>query len=200
MVEDFHALEELKITLSVPHYYPSLSMNRSLSKLPVNLRRLDARHLLFPRRELDYFTDSSWARLTHLKVAISAMSAFIDILRLCPNLISMVTDATFSPKDSGEASVTHVNLQSLTWYVTMDTSPSYCPFNYFTFPNLRVLKTCHKRWQHKDFMEFLTRSKCSLERLVLYERVVLTTEQREEYAALIPSFELIKRCDLSYSW
>ncbi|KAG2369800.1 hypothetical protein BDR07DRAFT_541679 [Suillus spraguei] len=30
MVEDFHALEELKITLSVPHYYPSLSMNRSL--------------------------------------------------------------------------------------------------------------------------------------------------------------------------
>ncbi|KAG2355646.1 hypothetical protein BDR07DRAFT_517048 [Suillus spraguei] len=192
MTKDFRTLKELTINPYVLDD-PARVIDRSLSKLPVSLRRINMKELLFDREQLEFFTDSVWAHLTHVEVTISGLDAFTRILRLCPNLTSLTMDGVFYPIETVE-SATHVNLQSLcmSWSGLWSSSEDIAPFKVITLPNLRVVEARHnERWPHKEFMEFLTRSECSLERLVLDCAMGITAGQREEYATLVPSFELI---------
>ncbi|KAG2035715.1 hypothetical protein BDR03DRAFT_961965 [Suillus americanus] len=194
MLEDFHALKELTIRKYVI-YDLARATSHTLSKLPVDLRRINMLHLRFNREQLDFFTDSAWARLTHINISLDGLGAFTRILRLCPNLCSLTMFGTFYPSQTPEP-VTHANLQSLrmSWSVLWTTDEEYLgQFNVITLPNLRVLEVRNAgSWPHGSFMEFLTRSKCPLERLVLGGGVWATERERAEYATLVPLFEFIE--------
>ncbi|KAG2369802.1 hypothetical protein BDR07DRAFT_1371308 [Suillus spraguei] len=191
IMEDFHALEEL--TIHHAFNFPKQDLDRSLSKLPVNLRRLNMPELIFNRKKLNFFADSAWARLTHLDLRIKGLDAFIHILRLCPNVTSLTMEASFSPIEH-VAPVTHVNLRTLHmfWSVLRTSSEILFPLTFVTLPNLCVLQARHKKqWSHKEFMAFMTRSKCSLETLILSRSEGIKAEQEEECAALVSSLKLI---------
>ncbi|KAG2033015.1 hypothetical protein BDR03DRAFT_985351 [Suillus americanus] len=193
MVEDFHALKELTIHQYVI-YDLARATSRTLSNLPVNLHRINMLDLCFNRKQLDFFTDSAWAHLTHIEITINGLDAFTRILRLCPNLCSLMMFGVFYPIQTPEP-VTHANLQSLrmSWSVLWsieEEDPGL--FNVITLPNLRVLEVSNAAWwPHKSFMAFLTRSKCPLERLIFGRGVWTTERERAEYATLVPSFEFI---------
>lgn len=191
MVEDFHALEELTINPYVA--FPTNALDRSLSKLPVNLRRLNMNRMLFNREQFNFFSDSTWARLTHVGLTVNGLDAFTGLLRLCPNLTSLTITATLYLVEHVEPA-THLNLQSLSmsWIALLGSSEDLFPFKDITLPNLRVLEATHDlQWEHEQFMEFLMRSKCSLERLAFNRAMGITAERREEYTAFIPCVELL---------
>ncbi|KAG1845432.1 hypothetical protein C8R48DRAFT_444749 [Suillus tomentosus] len=192
ILEDFHGLKEL-----VVHKYrggPEQITDRSISKLPVNLRKMDISDLQWIScRRLDFVADSGWAHLTHLEINVHGLDAFPRILRLCPNLSFLMLHGIFLPIKNQEP-ITHTNLQRLHMCGDMypTSSRNLGLFKVLTLPNLRGLQAAHMgRWPQEEFQAFLTRSKCSLERLAFCE-VSLTVQQREEYAALVPCFEIIK--------
>ncbi|KAG1868302.1 hypothetical protein DFJ58DRAFT_911450 [Suillus subalutaceus] len=190
MMEDFHSLKELTICKYI-FDDPPRAINRSLSKLPVNLRRINMENVWFNRKRLNSFTHSAWGRLTHIEINLDGLCAFTRILRLCPNLSSLKVIGVLHTIQTAR-SVTHTNLQSLcmSWSVLRNSGEDLGLFKGITFPNLRVLQVKYRGpWPHEDFLEFLTRSKCPLERLVLDSAVRVTSQQREEYAALIPSIQ-----------
>ncbi|KAG2035628.1 hypothetical protein BDR03DRAFT_1092986 [Suillus americanus] len=192
VMEDFHALKELTIRQYVRDH-PEQAIKRSLSKLPVNLRRINMKDLWFDCKQLDCFTASAWARLTHLEIGVDGLNAFTRILRLCPDLSSLKMIGIFYTIEFPEL-VMHTNLQSLSmsWSVLSNTDEDIGLFEVITLPNLRVLEARHTgRWPHEPFMEFLTRSERPLERLIFAKGVWTTERERAEYAALVPSFELI---------
>ncbi|KAG1886168.1 hypothetical protein F4604DRAFT_1675824 [Suillus subluteus] len=192
MMEDFHALKELTIRKYVRDD-PARAINRSLSKLPVNLRRINMKDLWFDRRQLNFFTPSAWARLTHIEISIDGLDAFARILRLCPDLCSLTMIGEFYPFRIPPP-VTHTNLQSLSmsWSVLSNTNEDLGLFQVITLPNLHALEARHTgRWPHESFMDFLTRSGCPLEKLIFDNGVWTTEGERAEYATLVPSFELI---------
>ncbi|KAG1886170.1 hypothetical protein F4604DRAFT_1917876 [Suillus subluteus] len=192
VMEDFHALKELTIHQDVRDH-PARAVKRSLSKLPVNLRRINMQHLWFDCNQLGCLTASAWACLTHLEIGIDGLNAFTRILRLCPDLSSLKMIGIFYTIETPEL-VTHTNLQSLSmsWSVLSNTDEDIGLFEVITLPNLRVLEARDTgRWPHASCMEFLMRSERPLERLI-FDRGVWTTErERAEYATLVPSFELI---------
>ncbi|KAG2118199.1 uncharacterized protein F5147DRAFT_757801 [Suillus discolor] len=184
MMEDFHGLEELIIRKY--GYDSKRAIERSISKLPVNLRKMDISDLWVSCKQLDLVADSGWAHLTHLEVRVDGLDTFPRILRLCPNLSSLAILGIFHPIRNQEP-VTHTNLQCL--YICGNLYPNSGRelrlFKVLTLPNLRVLQAARMgNWPQKEFQAFLTRSKCSLEDLVLCG-VSLTDQQREEYAALV---------------
>ncbi|KAG2031271.1 hypothetical protein BDR03DRAFT_973045, partial [Suillus americanus] len=191
MMEDFHALKEVTV-FQCGLYDPARVTSRSLSTLPVNLRRINMLDLCFNREQLDLFTDSAWARLTHIEISVDGLDAFTHILRLCPNLCSLSMIGAFYPIQT-PAPVTHTNLQSLHmyWSVLWNTDEGDLGlFNVITLPNLRILDVSNGGWwPHGSFMGFLTRSKYPLERLIFSGEVWTTERERAEYATLIPSFE-----------
>ncbi|KAG1814008.1 uncharacterized protein BJ212DRAFT_388439 [Suillus subaureus] len=192
MMEDFHALKELTIRQYICND-PARAVNCSLSKLPLNLRRINVENVWFNRNRLNAFADSALARLTHLEINVDGRHACTHILRLCPNLSSLKMTGLFHPSQTAEP-VTHTNLQSLhlSWTVLRNFGGDPGLFNVITLPNLRVLEVSVRGvWPHESFMEFLTRSKCPLERLVFHSTVWATEEQQAEYATLIPSFEIL---------
>ncbi|KAG1813986.1 uncharacterized protein BJ212DRAFT_1482334 [Suillus subaureus] len=181
MMEDFHALKELTICKYI-FDDPARAINRSLSKLPVNLRRINMENVWFNRKRLNFFTHSAWARLTHIEINLDGLCAFTRILHLCPDLSSLKMTGIFCTRFKLCKSVTHTNLQSLSmsWSVLRNSGEGLGLFKVITLPNLRMLEVIHRGpWPHESFMKFLTRSKCPLERL------------REEYAALIPSNQFL---------
>jgi hypothetical protein len=191
MMEDFDALKELTIHQYIP-YHSARAINPTLSTLPVNLRRINMQDIWFDRKLLDVFTDFAWARLTHIEISIDGLDAFTRLLRLCPNLSHLKMNAVFYPIQLPEP-VTHTNLQSLciSWDANWNLSGELELFKVITLPNLRVLEVCHTGlWPHESFMEFLTRSKYPLERLIFDSAAWTTDRERAEYATLIPSFEL----------
>ncbi|KAG2035627.1 hypothetical protein BDR03DRAFT_1092985 [Suillus americanus] len=192
MMEDFHALTELTIR-KYARDDPARAIDRSLSKLPVNLRRINMKDLWFNRRQLNFFTPSAWACLTHLEIGVGGLDALVRILCLCPNLCSLMMIGEFLPLRT-LPSVTHTNLQSLnmSWSVLSNTDEDIGLLEVITLPNLQVLEARHTgRWPHESFMQFLTRSECALERLVFDNGVWTTEGERAEYATLVPSLELI---------
>ncbi|KAG1904523.1 uncharacterized protein F5891DRAFT_747077 [Suillus fuscotomentosus] len=192
MMEDFHGLKELIVRKYADD--SKLAIERTISKLPVNLRKMDILDLPWICcKQLDFVADSGWAHLTHLEISIYRLDAFPRILRLCPNLSSVTILGIFHPIENQEP-VTHTNLQCL--YMC----PSLCSnwdrelglFKVLTLPNLRVLQAADMgSWPQEEFQAFLTRSKCSLECLA-FRGVSLTDQQREAYAALVPCFEIMK--------
>ncbi|KAG1886140.1 hypothetical protein F4604DRAFT_1951531 [Suillus subluteus] len=200
MMEDFHALKELTIRQDVL-YDLARATSHTLSKLPVNLRRINMLDLCFNLKKLDFFTDSAWARLTHIEISIDGLDAFTRILRLCPNLCSLKMFGAFYSIQTPEP-ITHTNLQSLhmSWSVLWSTDEQDIGlFNVITLPNLRVLEVSNAGWwPHGSFAKFLTRSKCPLERLIFGSGVWTTERQRAEYATLVPSFEFIADPEIDF--
>ncbi|KAG2044650.1 hypothetical protein BDR03DRAFT_249980 [Suillus americanus] len=192
MLEDFHALKELTI-IKYMFDDPARAINRSLSKLPVNLRRINMENVWFNRKRLNFFTHSAWRRLTHIEINIEGLCAFTRILRLCPDLSSLKVTGIFYTIQTAR-SVTHANLQSLCMSWSVLSNPGEDPglFKIITLPNLRVLELSYwGPWPHEDFLGFLTRSKCPLERVVFDSAVQVTSQQREEYATLFPSIQFV---------
>ncbi|KAG2035629.1 hypothetical protein BDR03DRAFT_983478 [Suillus americanus] len=192
MLEDFQALKELTVHKYMSHDH-TRAINGSLSKLPVNLRTINMKNVWFNRQQLDSFADSAWARLTHLEINVDGRHSGTLILRLCPNLSSLKMTGVFNPTQIAEP-VTHTNLQSLyiSWTVIRNLTGDPGLFKVMTLPNLRMLEASHRGpWPHESFMEFLTRSKCSLEKLIFDSSVWTTEEEHAEYATLFPSFEVI---------
>ncbi|KAG1886112.1 hypothetical protein F4604DRAFT_62910 [Suillus subluteus] len=198
MMEDFHALKEL--TIQNYGFDRKGDINRSLSKLPVNLRRLNMPDQMFSRRRLNFFSDSAWAHLTHLEINIQGLDAFPRILHLCPKLSYVTVLGIFDPIQNPEP-ITHTNLQTLRMYGDALSHPDgdLGLFNVITLPNLRVVETRHiGKWPHEEFKEFLMRSKCPLESLRFGSAVWTTDQQREEYVTLLPSLELTVDPDSSF--
>jgi len=192
--DDFHALKELTIhhhSFDSHHDNPwRYIANRSLLKLPVNLRKIDMGCRPFDRRRLDRFTDPSWTRLTHIKIRLEGLDAFTRMLRLCPNLTSLQILGEFKLIRNLEP-VTHTNLQSLSifWNI-QEPRKDVGLFKVITLPNLRTIEAANDGpWPHEDFMEFLTRSKCHLETLFLY--YADKAPQWKEYIGLIPTVKFI---------
>ncbi|KAG2029205.1 hypothetical protein BDR03DRAFT_1018745 [Suillus americanus] len=196
MMEDFHTLKELAISkyMSVDDPAQVTSINRSLSKLPVNLRKIKIKGIWFNRTRLDLFAASGWGCLTHIEMRMDGLDAFTRTLRLCPNLCSLKMTGVPSRRIRTPESVMHTNLQSLSmsWNIDRNMSENLDLFKVITLPNLRVLEARRMgRWPHDSFMRFLTRSEYPLERLVFDVAVWTTARERAEYATLVPSFELI---------
>lgn len=192
MMEDFHALKELTIDgirLDEECVY------RSLSKLPVNLRRMNLAGPSFDRKRLDSFTGCGWAGLTHVEIIVDGLDAFPQLLRLCPNLSSvsvLAMSLRWSHLIQTPESVTHTNLQSLrlAGEVLSNSDGNFGLFEVITLPNLRVVDARDiGPWPHEEFKAFLRRSKCPMERLIFRKGVILTERQRTEYATLVPSVE-----------
>ncbi|KAG1886172.1 hypothetical protein F4604DRAFT_1724979 [Suillus subluteus] len=196
MIENFQALKDLTVRKYM-FADNARAINRSLTKLPVNLRTINMKNVWFNRRLLDSITDSAWAGLTHLEISVDGRHSGTRILRLCPNLSSLKMTGLFNESQTAEP-VTHTNLQSLylSWTVVRNLTGDPGLFKVMTLPNLRVLEASHMGpWPHESFLEFLTRSKCTLERLVFDNSVWTTEEEHAEYTTLFPSFEIIEDPD-----
>ncbi|KAG2365477.1 hypothetical protein BDR07DRAFT_1607462 [Suillus spraguei] len=195
-IEDFDRLNHLTIR-QFPADFPRV-INRSLSKLPVNLRSINLTDLLFSPARLDFFTDSAWARLTHIEIGIRGLDAFPRILRLCPNVSSLMITGVFNPIKTA-APITHTNLRSLrmSGHISIDSGEDLGLFNIVTLPELRVVEASRMgMWPHEDFKAFLRRSGCPLEKLVFGAASFSTAQQRAEYATLYPSLEMIVESDV----
>lgn len=193
-MENFHTLKELTMQSFHGTVYPMHEeVDRSLLKLPVNLRRVNMMTLSYFPENLDLFANSAWAGLTHIEIGVLGLDSFLRVLRICPNLSSLVLNGIFDPIELPE-SITHSNLQSLclygdwTWYIDGELGL----FKDVTLPNLRVIEA-HRMgaWPHEEFMEFLRRSNYPLESLIFGGEVFSAAWQRAEYATLMPSLELV---------
>ncbi|KAG1814021.1 uncharacterized protein BJ212DRAFT_1482367 [Suillus subaureus] len=181
IMEDFHALKEL--TINNYGFDPK--------------RAID----LLPREIADFFSDSAWARLTHVEININGLDAFPRILHLCPNLSSVTVFGIFDPIQTPEP-ITHTNLQTLRMYgdALCNQGGDLGLFEVITLPNLRVVEVRHMgQWPHEEFKEFLTRSKCPLESLTFGSAVWTTDQQRAEYVTLLPSLELTAEPDSDFN-
>jgi hypothetical protein len=188
IMDDFHALKEL--TIRSRGFDFKRAVDHTISKLPVNLRRLDMTNALFNHKQL--VSDSAWVHLTHLKIQILQLDEFPRLLRLCPNLSSLsmvgILDAIQTPE-----SVTHTNLQYLRMCGSLfgEHGVDLGLFNAITLPNLRLVDVRQMGpWPHEEFKTFLMRSKCPLESLIFGLVVGLTDQQRAEYTSLLPSLNI----------
>ncbi|KAG2365453.1 hypothetical protein BDR07DRAFT_639789 [Suillus spraguei] len=140
MMEDFHRLKNLTIRQSALDR--ARVINRSLSKLPVNLRSINLTDMMFDRERLNFFGDSAWAHLTHVEIAISGVDAFPQILHLCPNVSFLMITGMFHLTRTAELAITHTNLHTLHiyGYLLFNPTENFGLFNVVTLPNLRVVK------------------------------------------------------------
>ncbi|KAG2070913.1 hypothetical protein BDR04DRAFT_574760 [Suillus decipiens] len=195
-IEDFDRLSHLTIR-QIPPDFPRV-VNRSLLKLPVNMRSINLTDLLFSSMRLDFFTDPAWARLTHIEIGIRGLDAFPRILRLCPNASSLMITGIFNPIRTA-VPITHTNLRSLhmSGHICVDSDEVFGLFDIVTLPDLRVVEASWMgMWPHEEFKTFLTRSGCPLEKLVFGPALYSTAQQRAEYATLFPSLKIISECDV----
>ncbi|KAG1884112.1 hypothetical protein F4604DRAFT_1952599 [Suillus subluteus] len=188
MISDFLAVEELTISL---HYNCEACVVQSISQPPCTLRSLKVKGRFF---NVEYATtlNPAWARLTNIEIELDQPSAFVQLLRLCPNLSSLTINTSFT---GVMEPYTHTQLQSLrivSVYFFRDSTKHLNLFDTLSLPNLRALEVRDiYSWPHKEFKAFLTRSKCPLESLTFNFRVPIRNEQREEYVALIPSLKVL---------
>ncbi|KAG1756997.1 hypothetical protein EDB19DRAFT_1822197 [Suillus lakei] len=191
MLADFLALEEL--TVYQYGFDPVRAVDNSIKQLPVNLRRLNMMDLSFNREQLDFFTNSAWARLTTIEINVDGLDAFPRLLHLCPDLASLTIIGTFEPIQTLE-SVVHTKLRSLRMSgdLFFNSIGDLGLFSVITLPNLRVVEAHNMGpWPHEEFKAFLTRSRCPLDSLIFGGGVLTTDQQRAEYATLMPSLKLI---------
>ncbi|KAG2070915.1 hypothetical protein BDR04DRAFT_1118035 [Suillus decipiens] len=194
IMENFHRLNTLTIRQSA--FDCARVINRTLSKLPANLRSITLTDMMFNRERLNLCAGPTWAHLTHVKIAINGLDAFPRILRLCPSVTFLMITGMFHLTTTAELelAITHTNLHTLhiAGYLVFNPTDNFGLFNLVTLPNLREVKTDHiGTWPHEEFKAFLTRSKCPLEKLIFDDGVFSTHQQREEYATLFPSLKII---------
>ncbi|KAG2141874.1 hypothetical protein DEU56DRAFT_795288 [Suillus clintonianus] len=185
LLDDLPALRELNIlTMDLT------SVEYSIAQLPSTVTNLKILWSCFTFETLLFHSNPVWTHLTTVVTRMSEPNAFIRLLKLCPNLsslmIGMASDSfpVFRP-------FTHTNLQSL-YIVFNDTSDLASLFNSVLLPNLRVLETSSwSKWPHNGFKAFLTQSACPLESLIFSGHATLKDAYRAEYVALIPSLDVI---------
>ncbi|KAG1726097.1 hypothetical protein EDB19DRAFT_235389 [Suillus lakei] len=192
MISDFLALEELNVSFDWSHPKPALA--QFISQPPCTLRSLEVSEVFFDVEYASAF-NPTWAHLTYVDIDIGEPNAFLQLLRLCPDLSSLTICTSFVAMEALEP-CTHTKLQSLHIHSADtydDDSIEY--FNLFdtlSLPNLRTLEAHYVQpWPHDEFKTFLTRSECPLESLTLQFEIPITDEQRAEYVALIPSLEVL---------
>ncbi|KAG1830973.1 hypothetical protein DFJ58DRAFT_252670 [Suillus subalutaceus] len=191
MFRDLLALEEMSVYFheDIPDGDMPASTLHSISQLPATLRSFDVSGWSL---DFDDLTSCSpvWAHLTKLDIEIWEAKDVLHLLQLAPNLSSL-TIGILSPAGEPLNPFTHTYLQTL--HISFDYyDDDFCDLlDALSLPTLRVL-TVHivPEWPHEEFKAFLARSECPLESLIVSGSVV-TDEQRAEYVALVPSFQLV---------
>ncbi|KAG1886084.1 hypothetical protein F4604DRAFT_61608 [Suillus subluteus] len=181
------ALQEL--TIYHPHHNPALV--QWVSRLPPTLRSLKLLGLWFDIEQPSSL-NPVWSHLTNVHIVIYRDAQVLFLLRLCPNLSSLMAHVTLGTL-RGSIPFTHTKLQSLHVADNIMHAHSFaCLFNALSLPNLRVLEAREIiPWPHEEFKKFLSRSSCPLESLIFGVGVWTTDEERAEYTALIPSREVV---------
>ncbi|KAG1884120.1 hypothetical protein F4604DRAFT_1677262 [Suillus subluteus] len=108
MISDFLALEELTISL---HFNSKACVVQSISQLPCTLCSLMVTGLFFNMEYASTF-NPAWACLTNIQIELDEPSAFLQLLRLCPNLSSLTITIDFTAIEAMEP-LTHTQFQSL---------------------------------------------------------------------------------------
>jgi hypothetical protein len=188
MVDDFHALKELTILKSGFDF--ERAIDKLLLKLPVNLHRLDMTHVFFIHTRL--VPDSELGHLTDVKIRILDMDELPRLLRLSPNLSSLLMFDIENPiKIESPGPVMHANLQYLTVHGHLfnnNNDVGHGLFNTITLPNLRLVEYCEMgSWPHGEFKALVKQSKCPLETLFFGISMSFTNQQYEECTSLLPS-------------
>ncbi|KAG0704597.1 hypothetical protein DFH29DRAFT_365883 [Suillus ampliporus] len=185
LLTDLLALQEL--TVSMPNLETRPALAQSISRLST-LRSLKITEPWFLFDHLSAF-NPVWAHLTNVAIAIFQSSGVLRLLRLCPNLSSLMIRTQIDDIEAVEP-FTHTKLQSL--HISVPTHPLSSLFNALSLPNLRALAVRYiQTWPHEEFKALLVRSKCPLEYLNLGVLVMITDEQRAEYFTLIPSLKVV---------
>ncbi|KAG1719405.1 hypothetical protein EDB19DRAFT_1918962 [Suillus lakei] len=187
----FPALREVTIYMPIP-------LRRFLSKVPRKVHTLRIKNVKWcDHAFLSSLGPLAWTHLRHLEIKVMGLDAFLLILRLCPNLSSLTMTGWFLAMRT-PVPFTHSNLHTLRICGSFFTqwSPTLGLFDAITLPNLRTLEARNMDgWFHEEFMNFLTRSACQLERLTCSGGTLITDVQRAEYTTLIPSLEIVGGSD-----
>jgi hypothetical protein len=190
LFQDLPALRELALywPRCTSHY--DMDIPWTISRFPSTLRNLTLRGILAdPSRWMS--TSNVCAHLINIEMTVNQPHEFHRLLHLCPNIssanISLNLRVTIiQPLEP----VMHTNLRSLS-FTCSGRGLSYM-FNVLTVPNLRTLETRYSWWPHKEFMAFLARSSCPMERLIFSAGGAgMTDENRAEYISLVPSLEIV---------
>ncbi|KAG1724740.1 hypothetical protein EDB19DRAFT_1758607 [Suillus lakei] len=191
MISDFLALREL--TISLHSCCLELAFVQFISQPPSTLRSLHVNGGFFDMEYTSAF-NLAWTRLTNVNLEICEPNAFLQLLRLCPDLSSLSICISFVEIEALEPFM-HTKLQSL--HIFSDDQHDGDPIEYFnlfnalSFPNLRALEARDLHpWPHDEFKTLLTRSKCPLESLT-FDFDMITDEQRAEYVTIIPSLKVL---------
>ncbi|KAG1874350.1 hypothetical protein F4604DRAFT_2009713 [Suillus subluteus] len=176
---------------------------QSISQLPSTMRVLEIMDSPFdvidsPFDALHiYSLNPVWAHLTQVKITLLHASAFLHLLRLCPNLSSLTVVAAFFHQRA-LVLFTHTSIQSLLLIdcndLGMIPNPLGDLFDALSLPNLRVLEarcSYHSPWPHEQLRDLFARSKCPLERLIFSNCMTEMDVPRAEYVALIPSLDVV---------
>ncbi|KAG2141929.1 hypothetical protein DEU56DRAFT_271090 [Suillus clintonianus] len=152
-----------------------------------NLRSLTVIGPLFDLGIISSF-NPVWSHLTHVNLAMRHLNAFFHLLHLCFALSSSKICIIHNRTQALEP-FTHAKLQAL--HINSGTNCLPDLFNALSLPDLRILNVSYSQtWHHKEFMAFLMRSNCPLER-IFGLGVTMTDEQRAECVALIPSLQTV---------
>ncbi|KAG2141855.1 hypothetical protein DEU56DRAFT_268578 [Suillus clintonianus] len=181
VLEDLPALQKLTLIrygVNTPH--------QLISRLPHSLHTLNRKMGWSPLDHIFLF-NSPWPHLTDVDLVVCLSDTFLRVLQLCPNLSSFRMNC-FSPEPYGPEVLTpfthtrlgHLDIHFAIW--VPHTLPDL--FDVLSLPGLRVFAIDRVRsWPHEKFKAFLARSSCPLERLII------GTEELEEYVDLIPSLK-----------
>jgi hypothetical protein len=188
LLKDLPALQELIVGRSLP--------KQCFSRLPPTLRNFKLIHGLLGDL-LSPSCEPVWANLTNVDINTYHPSKFLHLLRICPNLCSLVIHVESGDETGIFEPLVHIKIQSLRIIINQSSSyigisnPLPGLLNALSLPSLRTLEVCGVPWPHKEFKSFLTRSNCPLETVILGAEAKMRRKQRAECVALIPSLEVL---------
>ncbi|KAG1789621.1 uncharacterized protein HD556DRAFT_770917 [Suillus plorans] len=193
MAADFGGLQEL----SIYNCGAAGAVTHSVAQLPPNTHSLTLTNVWLTKPELSGFKPLAWASLTSLELMVGELNLIPCLLRLCPNLSSLMMMGTFTGEIETSERLEHTKLQSLCIHAASHFNTSESPRRFFelfdavTLPDLREVEVCNiGRWPHEEFKELLGRSKCPLERLYFDGFVIRKKEELAEYVTLFPSLQI----------
>ncbi|KAG1724372.1 hypothetical protein EDD22DRAFT_1020005 [Suillus occidentalis] len=173
-----------------------LNLTRSISQLSSTMHVLDVKQSLFDIHHVSSLNPVS-THLTNVKIALRHANALLQLLRLCPNLSSLMMYLDI-PLFHGEQTlepVMHANIRSFRVESRWSTFTSLAGmFDALSLPNLRIFECyCHEGglWPHKQLRDLFARSKCPLESLIFTGGVTAEAVSQAEYVALIPSPNIV---------
>ncbi|KAG1874348.1 hypothetical protein F4604DRAFT_1764116 [Suillus subluteus] len=189
LLQDVPALRELVIIGMGGSDIPTVT--QSISRLPSTMRVLDVMTSSPFDIQLVSSLSPVWAHLTQVNITLLFPDASLHLLRLCPNLSSLMVRIVFHEQWTLEP-FTHTNIQSLC--MTYCDSGLIGLFDALSLPKLRVFEAyCayNSVCPHEQLMNLFARSKCPLERLIFGGQMTVTDVLRAEYVALIPLLDVV---------